>query len=117
MTRDRRFAGEGPHEHQHRQRLLVLATLGIAVSAFSTMCAPYYLELGLLLAAAHPDVAPSIVNTWSRIKRKLHTDGSERRDSVRKMQLEARDDSLSSLLLQHLPVLYLLLCSYSPPLL
>ncbi|KAM2938331.1 hypothetical protein FF1_038134 [Malus domestica] len=34
-------------------------TLGIAVSTVSTMCAPYHLQLGLLPAAAHLDVAPS----------------------------------------------------------
>ncbi|KAM2332055.1 hypothetical protein ACFX1X_022661 [Malus domestica] len=68
-------------------------TLGIAVSTVSTMYAPYHLQLGLLPAAAHPDVAPVIVSTWSIIMKKPHTDESNLRDSVRKMQLRVRDQA------------------------
>ncbi|KAM1024979.1 hypothetical protein ACFX13_038888 [Malus domestica] len=69
-------------------------TLGIAVSTVSTMCAPYHLQLGLLPTAAHPDVAPVIVSMWSMIMKKPHTDDSNLRDSVRKMQLRVRDQAI-----------------------
>ncbi|KAM1261836.1 hypothetical protein ACFX13_027751 [Malus domestica] len=68
-------------------------TLGIAVSTVSTMCAQYHLQLGLLPAAAHPNVAPAIVSTWSMIMKKPHTDDSNLRDRVRKMQLRVRDQA------------------------
>ncbi|KAM1432293.1 hypothetical protein TB1_013660 [Malus domestica] len=56
------------------------------------MCAPYHLELGLFPATAHLDVAPAIVSTWSMIKKKPHTDGSNLKDNVRKMQIGVREE-------------------------
>lgn len=60
----------------------------MAVSTVATMWKAYHL-CEPAEEAAQPDTAPPIVITWRRMKRKPTIEGKRRRESVRKIQLEA----------------------------
>lgn len=60
----------------------------MAVRTVATMWAAYHL-LVAVEAAAQPVIAPAMVKMWRRIRKKPHTEGTKRRERVKKMQLEA----------------------------
>lgn len=62
----------------------------MAVNTVATMCVAYH-PFVPEEAAAQPEIAPAMVMTWRRIKKRPGREGQRRRARVRKMQLEAAE--------------------------